>query len=63
MHAVSIWLIKCKNKITVLRPYREIVAKPFSVIHSNNNLNKLVDFIKPLPSQIKIIMAYTKKIL
>ncbi len=59
MNAVGIDVSKGKSTVAVLRPFEEIVAEPFDVIHNGNDLRKLIDFIKSLPSQIKVVMEYT----
>lgn len=59
MNTVGIDVSKGKSTITVLRPFGEIVAESFDVVHENNDLSKLTGFIKSLPSETKVIMEYT----
>lgn len=49
MNAVGIDVSKGKSTIAVLRPFGEVVASPFDVIHNASDLNKLVELIKELP--------------
>lgn len=50
---------KEKSTVAVLRPFGEIVAEPFDVVHECSDLNKLADFIKSLPGETKVVMEYT----
>ncbi len=59
MNAVGIDISKGKSTVAVLRPFGEIVAEPFDVVHNDNDLKKLIDYIKSLPSQTKVVMEYT----
>lgn len=59
MNAVGIDVSKGKSTVAVLRPFGEIVAEPFDVVHEGGDLNKLADFIKSLPGETKVVMEYT----
>lgn len=59
MNAVGIDVSKGKSTVAVLRPFGEIVAEPFDVVHECSDLNKLADFIKSLPGETKVVMEYT----
>lgn len=59
MNAVGFDVSKGKSTVAVLRPFGEIVAEPFDVIHEGSDLNKLADFIKSLPGETKVVMEYT----
>ncbi len=59
MNAVGIDVSKGKSTVAVLRPFGEIVAEPFDVVHEGSDLNKLADFIKSLPGETKVVMEYT----
>lgn len=59
MNAVGIDVSKGKSMVTVMRPFGEIVACPFEVGHTTDDLKKLVAFIKKLDGETRIVMEYT----
>ena len=59
MNAVGIDVSKGKSTVAVLRPFGEIVAEPFDVVHEDSDLKELVKFIKSLPGETKVVMEYT----
>ncbi len=59
MNAVGIDVSKGKSTVAVLRPFGEVVTSPFDVIHNGTNLQKLIDLIKALPGESKVVMEYT----
>lgn len=59
MNAVGIDISKGKSTVAVLRPFGEVVASPFDVIHNDSDLKQLVKLIKKLPGESKVVMEYT----
>lgn len=59
MNAVGIDVSKGKSTVAVLRPFGEIVAEPFDVIHNDDDLKKLIKRIKSLSGETKVVMEYT----
>lgn len=59
MNAIGIDVSKGKSTVAVLRPFGEVVASPYDVIHTDSDLRKLSDFIKSLPGESKVVMEYT----
>ena len=59
MNAVGIDVSKGKSTVAVLRPFGEVVASPFDVIHNDNDLKRLVELIRSLPGESKVVMEYT----
>ena len=59
MNAVGIDVSKGKSTVAVLRPFGEVAASPFDVIHNDSDLNQLVELIKALPGESKVVMEYT----
>lgn len=51
MNAVGIDVSKGKSTVAVLRPFGEVVASPFDVIHNDNDLKRLVKLIRSLPDR------------
>ena len=59
MNAVGIDVSKGHSTICVMRPFGEIVASPFEVNHTDNELSMLADKLKNLTGETKIIMECT----
>ncbi|WP_295091839.1 transposase, partial [Ruminococcus sp.] len=59
MNAVGIDVSKGKSTVAVLRLFGEVVASPFDVAHNGSELKSLVDFIKELPGETKVVMEAT----
>ncbi len=59
MNAVGIDISKDKSMITVLQPLGVVVAEPYEVRHTENELRELAGFLKSLPGETKVIMEYT----
>ena len=57
MNAVGIDVSKGKSTVAVLRPFGEVVASPFDVIHNDSDLKQLVDLIKALPGESRVVMS------
>lgn len=61
MNAVGIDVSKGKSMVAVMRPFGEVVATPYEVSHTDADLKTLVDFLKSLPGETKVVMEYTGK--
>ena len=59
MNAVGIDVSKGKSTVAVLRPFGEVAASPFDVIHNDSDLKQLAELIKALPGESKVVMEYT----
>ncbi len=59
MNAVGIDVSKGKSMVAILRPYGEIVVSPFEVKHTASNLNSLVELIKSVDGESRIVMEHT----
>ena len=59
MNAVGIDVSKGKSMVAILRPYGEIVVSPFEVKHTASSLNSLVDLIKSIDGESRIVMEHT----
>lgn len=59
MNAVGIDVSKSKSMIAVLRPLGEVVRKPFEVKHDQSEINELVNYLKSLDGETKIVMEHT----
>lgn len=59
MNAVGIDVSKGKSMVCVMRPFGEIVASPFEVSHTTDELGKLADLLRSLSGETKIIMECT----
>ena len=61
MNAVGIDVSKGKSMIAVMRPFGEVVASPYEVHHTDQELEELARFLKSLPGETKVIIEYTGK--
>ncbi len=59
MNAVGIDVSKGKSTVAILRPFGEIVAEPFDVTHNDQELKELVERLKLLIGETKVVMEYT----
>jgi transposase len=59
MISVGIDVSKGKSTVCILKPYGEIVSKPFEVMHTESELNELVLMISRLEGEIKVVMEAT----
>ena len=59
MNAIGIDVSKGKSMVTILRPLGEIVASPFEIKHTNEDLSKLVKLIKSSEGESRVVMEYT----
>lgn len=59
MNAVGIDVSKGKSTVAVLRPFGVVIAEPFDVFHTDSGLKELVNFIKSLSGETKVVMEYT----
>lgn len=59
MNAVGIDVSKGKSTVTVLQPFGVVIAEPFEVLHTADELKKLVSFIRSLSGETKVVMEYT----
>lgn len=50
---------KGKSMVSVLRPFGEVVAKPFTVHHTGNELRELADYLKSLDGETRVVMEHT----
>ena len=59
MNAVGIDVSKGKSTVAVIQPFGVVVAEPFDVLHTDSGLKDLVNFIKSLSGETKVVMEYT----
>ena len=59
MNAVGIDVSKGKSTVTVLQPFGVVIAEPFEVLHTADELKTLVKFIKSLSGETRVVMEYT----
>ena len=61
MNAIGIDVSKGKSKVAIIRPFGEVVAKPFNVIHQPNELGELADYINSLEGESRVVLEHTGK--
>lgn len=59
MNAVGIDVSKGKSMVAILRPYGEVVASPFEVRHTAGELDSLINLIKSVDGESRIVMEHT----
>lgn len=59
MNAVGIDVSKGKSMVAVVRPFGEVVAKPYEVHHTASELRDLAQSLKSLDGETKVIMEHT----
>ncbi len=59
MNAAGIDVSKGKSMVAVLRPFNQMVAKPFEVRHTGSELKQLADYLKGLDGETRVIMEHT----
>lgn len=59
MNAVGIDVSKGKSVIAILRPYGEIVASPFELHHTSKEIRSLIEQIKSIEGESRIVMEHT----
>lgn len=58
MNAVGIDVSKGKSMVSVLRPFGELVAKPFEVRHTSSELSKLAKRLKSLKGETRVVLEH-----
>ncbi|WP_186855141.1 IS110 family transposase [Acetobacterium paludosum] len=59
MNAVGIDISKGKSMIAIIRPYGEIVSLPFEIRHTSNEISSLINQIKSIEGESRIVMEHT----
>lgn len=59
MNAVGIDVSKGKSMVAILRPYGELVEGPFEVKHTFSEINSLIQTIKSVGGESRIVMEHT----
>lgn len=59
MISVGIDVSKGKSTVCMLKPYGEVVASPFEVMHIESSVQKLVEQIQALEGEVKVVMEAT----
>ncbi len=59
MISIGIDISKGKSMICILKPYGEVVRKPFEISHTEKDLLELTSVIKGLDDEVRVIMEAT----
>ena len=59
MNAVGIDVSKGKSMVSVIRPFGELVAKPFEVRHTSGELSELAKRLKSLEGETRVVLEHT----
>ena len=58
-NVAGIDISKGKSTVSVLRPFGEVVAKPFSVGHTGSELKELANYLKSLDGETWVVLEHT----
>lgn len=58
MNAIGIDISKGKSMVAILRPYGEIISKPFEVKHTISGIRSLIDHIQSIDGESCIVMEH-----
>lgn len=58
-NAVGIDVSKGKSVVAILRPYGEIVYSPFELKHTASDISSLIELIKSIDGESRIVMEHT----
>lgn len=59
MNAVGIDVSKGKSMVAIMRPFGEIVSKPFEIRHTASGIYSLIEHIKSIDGESRIVMEHT----
>ena len=59
MISVGIDVAKGKSTVCILKPYGEVISKPFDISHTNKDLNELSTMILRFDDEVKVVMEAT----
>lgn len=59
MNAVGIDISKGKSMVSVIRPFGELVVKPYEVRHTSSELGELAKQLKSLEGETRIVLEHT----
>lgn len=59
MNAVGIDVSKGKSTVAVMKPFGEVVLSPFDVIHTKAELQNLINILKKLKGEVRIVIEFT----
>jgi len=59
MYAVGIDVSKGRSTVAVIKPFGEIVAKPFEVRHTKSGINDLVNYLNTLDGECRVVLEHT----
>lgn len=60
-NAVGIDVSKGKSMVATLRSYGEIVSSPFEIKHTSGNIRSLIEQIRSIESESRIVMEHTSR--
>jgi len=61
MNAIGIDVSKGRSTVAIIRPFGEVVRKPFDVFHSRSGLDELANLILSLEGESRVVLEHTGK--
>lgn len=59
MNAVGIDVAKGKSVVSILRPFGEVISRPFELCHTSSAIDDFVHSLSQLEGEVRIVMEYT----
>ena len=59
MISVGVDVSKGKSMVAILKPFGEVVYKPFEIKHTTSDINSLVKLINSVEGESRIVMEHT----
>ena len=59
LNAIGIDVSKSKSTVAAMQPGGVLVAKPFEIAHTKSGIQELIDYVKGLEGETRIVMEHT----
>ena len=59
MNSVGIDVSKGKSIVCILRPYGEVIASPYEIMHTESEIKELITLIRSLEGDVRVVMEAT----
>ena len=59
MTSIGIDVSKGKSTVCILKPYGEVVASPYEILHTEPEIGALVSHIQSIAGEVRIVMEAT----
>lgn len=63
MNAVGIDVSNGKSMVAIVRPFGELVVRPYEVRHTSSELSELASALKSLEGETRVVLEHTGRVL